>query len=637
MRSDDVPALTFVPPEVFESTWRSAKGTPEERAAAFADLARINTLSMVMQAGSGHLGSSFSALDVVSWIYLTRLDVYGDVDGEQPAGTFFSSKGHDAPGVYAVLTATRRLDPDLVHRLRRLDGLPGHPDVRLPWVEANTGSLGMGISKAKGMIEAQRIRERRTPVYVMTGDGELQEGQNWEALQGAANRGLSELTVVVDHNKIQSDTWVRRVSDLGDLEAKLAAFGWAVARCDGHDLAAVAEAFATLEADPRPGVLIADTEKGHGVSFMADFPPDGDFYPFHSGAPSDGDYGRALTELTERASTRTSDLGVELSTTTVEVPARAPVHGGKLVDAWGAALVARAERDETVVALDGDLLLDTGLTEFSRRFPDRFLECGIAEQDMVSQAGGLALRGLQPVVHSFASFLSGRPHEQVLTNSTEGTRIVYVGSLAGIVPGGPGHSHQAVTDVASFAVVHGLVVVEPGHPDEVAPILDLLLDEHPGSSYVRLTTPPVELGFDWPTAPPRIGVGTVLRPGSDVTLVGSGPIVLRETWAAAALLSEAGVSAGVVAMPWSNVVDATWWAEVLGATQHLVVVDNHVAAGGLGAHLLRHTALAAWGGTAEHIAVDGVPACGTNDEVLRHHGLDAASIAAAVLGSRGAR
>jgi len=250
---------------------------------------------------------------------------------------------------------------------------------------------------------------------------------------------------------------------------------------------------------------------------------------------------------------------------------------------------------------------------------------------MVSQAGGLALRGMRPVVHSFASFLSGRPHEQVLTNSTEGTRILYVGSLAGIVPGGPGHSHQAVTDIASFAAVHGLLVVEPGHPDEIAPMLDLLLDEHPGSAYVRLTSPPVELGFDWPAFAPRIGIGTILRRGDDVTIVGSGPIVLRECWSAADLLAQRGVSAGVIAHPWANTLDDDWWGDVLSSTRHLVVVDNHAPAGGLGANLLVRTALAGWGGNATHIAVDGVPVCGSNDEVLGHHGLDAAGIAARIL------
>src|SRR5439155_25003547 len=117
-----------------------------------------------------------------------------------------------------------------------LGGLPGHPDVgTTPEVITNTGSLGMGISKARGFVLADRAQGRSGRVFVLTGDGELQEGQFWESLQPTANRGLGEITVIVDHNKVQSDTWVSQVSDHGDLGAKVAAVGWAVARCDGHD------------------------------------------------------------------------------------------------------------------------------------------------------------------------------------------------------------------------------------------------------------------------------------------------------------------------------------------------------------------------------------------------------------------
>jgi transketolase len=120
--------------------------------------------------------------------------------------------------------------------LRRLDGLPGHPDIATPGVVTNTGPLGMGVSKAKGMAIANRLRGTPGNIFILTGDGELQEGQFWESLPSAANSGLGEITVIVDHNKIQSDTYVASVSDLGDLEAKFRSFGWEVARCDGHDL-----------------------------------------------------------------------------------------------------------------------------------------------------------------------------------------------------------------------------------------------------------------------------------------------------------------------------------------------------------------------------------------------------------------
>src|SRR5207248_2195726 len=159
--------------------------------------------------------------------------------------------------------ALGRLRFDLIHQLRRLDGLPGHPDVAAtPQVVTSTGSLGMGISKARGFVLADRFLARTGSVYVLTGDGELQEGQFWESLQPTANRGLREITVVVDRNRVQSDTWVSQVSDLGDLEAKLQAFGWAVARCDGHDFRALAGALAAWQGETRPKILIADTQKG---------------------------------------------------------------------------------------------------------------------------------------------------------------------------------------------------------------------------------------------------------------------------------------------------------------------------------------------------------------------------------------
>ncbi len=309
----------YVPPAEFERL-RTLDADPVFRASAFADACRINALSMIMEAGSGHIGTSFSSMDILVWLHL---EVLGDGD------RYFSSKGHDAPALYSVLTALGRIDFDLVHRLRRLGGLPGHPDVlTTPQVTTNTGSLGMGVSKARGFVLADRLQGRNGRVFVLTGDGELQEGQFWESLQPTANRGLGEITVIVDHNKLQSDTWVSEVSDLGDLEAKVAAFGWAVDRCDGHDLGAVRAALARLDAggEGRPKLLVADTIKGKGVSFMEphDLPVAGDsLYAFHSGAPSPGDFERGLAEIVERLNGRLADIGaaaIELEEASVVRP-----------------------------------------------------------------------------------------------------------------------------------------------------------------------------------------------------------------------------------------------------------------------------------------------------------------------------
>src|SRR5438309_3390658 len=258
--------LTFVPLAAIRRV-RAEVTDRIARAEILADVCRVNTLYMIMNAGSGHIGSSFSSTDIITWLWTEELT---EANGGAPnADTYFSSKGHDAPALYSLLIALEKLDFDLLHRLRRLGGLPGHPDIETPFIAANTGSLGMGISKACGMARANRLIGRAGRIVVMTGDGELQEGQIWEALQPAANDRLAEIVVIVDHNKLQSDAAVSAVSDLGAIEDKFRAFGWDVARADGHDLRAIADVFAHFaRVQDRPHVLIADTLKGKGVSFM---------------------------------------------------------------------------------------------------------------------------------------------------------------------------------------------------------------------------------------------------------------------------------------------------------------------------------------------------------------------------------
>ena len=196
------------------------------------------------RAGSGHLGSTFSALDVVAHLLFEELDVAERGFDDPDRDVFFSSKGHDVPGLYAALFALGVVPRERLLRLRRLGGLDGHPDVGVPGIEASSGSLGMGISKGRGIALAKRRLGREGRVVVMTGDGELQEGQNWEALQAAAHERLGRLWVVVDRNEVQSDKRTEEILALGDLETKLRAFGWHVETVDGHDHAALRAAFA---------------------------------------------------------------------------------------------------------------------------------------------------------------------------------------------------------------------------------------------------------------------------------------------------------------------------------------------------------------------------------------------------------
>jgi transketolase len=320
---------------------------------------------MIMQAGSGHIGSSFSSLDLISWLWTAWL--VDPNSGAPDADVYFSSKGHDAPALYSLLIALEKLDFDLLHRLRRFGGLPGHPDVATPFIAANTGSLGMGISKAYGMARAKRLTGRGGRIVVMTGDGELQEGQIWESLQPAANERLGEIIVVVDHNKLQSDSAVAAVSDLGPIEDKFRAFGWEVQRADGHDLRAVSDVFAKFaRVTDRPKVLIADTVKGKGVSFMEGLACGDATYHFHAGAPSLKDYLAAVDEISSRVNARLAALkqpSVELDH--APLPARvAPSRPERLVVAYGDELLQIARTRSDIVVMDADLLSDCGIEAF---------------------------------------------------------------------------------------------------------------------------------------------------------------------------------------------------------------------------------------------------------------------------------
>ncbi len=340
-------------------------------------------------------------------------------------------------------------------------------------------------------------------------------------------------------------------------------------------------------------------------------------YAYHSGAPSPEEYDAAIAELSARLAGR---LGREVQLDGSQTPRRpAPASPQRLVAAYGEALASAGADQERLVALDADLYLDCGLIDFRTRFPERFVECGIAEQDMVSQAGGLALGGLLPAVHSFACFLTPRANEQIYNNASEGTKILYAGFLVGIVPGGPGHSHQSVRDIALMGSIPGMACLEPATEAETRRCVEWAVQEAGGPVYLRFVSVPWELGFEAPEAAPLVrGQGTVMRGGGRAAIVCTGPVLLSQAWAAAERLGDVAV----IALPWLRDVDGAWLDAVTGGAP-LLVLDNHVARGGQG-----DAVRAALGRPVDVLAVEEIPAGGTNDEVLRHHGLDAEGIVA---------
>ena len=614
------------------------------RLALLSDMCSANALATVKRAGSGHLGSSFSSLDIVTYLYHNEMNIAELGVNHPDRDIYFSSKGHDAPGHYAVLHSLGLLSEERFQYLRRLDGTHGHPDVSINGIEANSGSLGMGISKAKGMALAKKMNGAKGRVMVMTGDGELQEGQIWESLQTAAYQNVNNLIAIVDFNKIQTDKSVKDIIDLGDLAKKFEVFGWHAESCNGHDFAELENAFTRLkQIKDRPKVLIADTIKGKGVSFM-EGPralQDGNgLYPWHSGAPDNDSFEAGYGEIVNRINGQLEKLGLAPIKTRVMATRernRVTLKGTaeKVVTAYGAALVKIGAQRKDIVVLDADLSADCGLRPFEEAYPDRFVENGIAEQDMVSTAGGLALHGFLPIVNSFGVFLASRSNEQIYNNATEKTKIIYACHYAGLIPAGPGKSHQSLRDISLFGALPNCTIIEPCNGLETKQALQWCVDQAEQNCMLRLVISPsprtIVLPDDYLFSPGR---GAVVNDGRDAILFAYGPVMMNEALTAAEILNEKDISLKVVNLPWLNEVDLSWLEEISTDCQFIFALDNHSGYGGLG-DLLLNALMSSPKLRARRLtkfAIDEFPACGTPKETLAYHKLDGRSLAERIAG-----
>jgi len=628
--------LKLIPHDQFEAVRQSSIDWGH-KLGLLADMCRANALVSVKRAGSGHLGSSLSSLDIVTFLYYREMNVADLGLKHHDRDIYFSSKGHDVPGLYSVLYALGFLPKRRFLNLRRLGGTHGHPDVSIPGIEANSGSLGMGISKAKGMAIAKHLLQRGGRIFVMTGDGELQEGQIYEALQSAVTHGITDLHVIVDHNKVQSDKPVKEIVDLGDLEAKFQAFGWHVKRCDGHDFRKLDEVFQEFRSiTDKPKVLIADTIKGRGISFMEHpnaLKEGGGLYRWHSGAPDDRSFAAGYEEIAVRIGQRCDVLGIPSPALEVippedKMPSR--VSTEYVSEAFGKALVEIAERRQDLVVLDADLAADCRIRLFEEKFPRRFVESGIAEQDMVSVAGGLALQGMLPVVNTFAAFLAARANEQIYNNACEGSKIIYVSHYAGLIPAGPGASHQSIRDISLLAALPNFTILQPCNAKEAAMAVDYCVESAPASCVLRLNIGPSPRALILPESYRlTLGQGVSLTEGSGAVIFAYGPVMLHEALLAAEVLQERGFGLEVVNMPWLNNVDVQWLAGAIERHSSVCVLDDHATVGGLGDHLASQMVQSNLLGTRkfEKFAVEGYPACGTPQQVMSFHGLDGRSLA----------
>ena len=263
--------------------------TLEEKAARL----RVDIIEMLYRAQSGHPGGSLSCIDALVALYYNVMNVDPAKPGWEDRDRFVLSKGHCCPALYAVLADKGFFPREELWTLRQLGShLQGHPDMRkTPGVDANTGSLGQGISAAVGMALAGKLDSKDYRVYAVLGDGEIQEGQVWEAAMAAGNFGLDNLCAIVDNN-IQIDGTIEEIMSPYPIDRKFEDFGWNVVHCDGHDAADIAKAFDAARAcKGKPTMVIAHTVKGKGVSFMENSAE------WHGNDPNTEQYLRAAAEL----------------------------------------------------------------------------------------------------------------------------------------------------------------------------------------------------------------------------------------------------------------------------------------------------------------------------------------------------
>lgn len=254
---------------------------------------RKRDLQAVFEAGAGHIGGEMSSIDILTALYFRVLRLDPSHPKEADRDRFILSKGHVALALYITLAKRGFLPEDEISTfLKPLSRLNGHPNCnKVPGVETNTGPLGHGLPVAVGIAKAAKITAATYHTYVMTGDGEMQEGSNWEAISAAAQFKLNNLTLIIDHNRFQQGAALKETNDLAPFGSKLAAFGWDVTEIDGNAMDQIVPALE--KRSDRPHAIVAHTNKGQGISFMQDTAD------WHHKVPNAEQYQIALAELSE--------------------------------------------------------------------------------------------------------------------------------------------------------------------------------------------------------------------------------------------------------------------------------------------------------------------------------------------------
>jgi transketolase len=591
---------------------------------------RVDAVRSSSAAGSGHPTSSMSAADLMA-VLMAKYLRYDFAKPDDPRNDhLIFSKGHASPLLYAVYRAAGAISDEEMLTFRRLGSrIEGHPTPILPWVDVATGSLGQGLPISVGVALAGKQLDRLPyRVWCLCGDSEMAEGSMWEAFEAAGFHGLDNLTAIIDVNRLGQTGETMHGWDTAAYATRATAFGWHAIEVDGHDVSAIDIAMAeAVQTGGRPTVIVARTEKGHGVSAVAN---------------RNGAHGKPVPDeaaaIAELGGLRNLSIEVHKpegaaqphrfpTTTSLALPAYELGTKEATRKAFGDALVALGNARGDVVAIDGEVGNSTFTEEFAKAHPDRFVQAYIAEQQLLSYAVGFAVRGWRPFAATFAAFLA-RAYDFVRMAAVSRANIVLAGSHAGVSIGEDGPSQMALEDIASLRAVHGSTVLYPSDPNQTAALMARIVDRD-GVIFMRTTREKTPVIYA-PDERFEIGGSRVVRQtdADQVTLVGAG-ITLHEALKAADALAGDRIAARVIDLYSIKPIDAATLLEAGRATGALVTVEDHFPEGGLGDAVLEVFAEETNAPRIRRLAVRIMPGSATPAEQLAAAGIDAEHIASA--------
>lgn len=591
---------------------------------------RIESVRATSEAGSGHPSSCCSAADIVATLFFSVMR-YDPKNPKAPnSDRFVLSKGHAAPLLYASWAEAGLFPKSDLLKLRTLTSdLEGHPTPRLSFVDMATGSLGQGLPVGIGIaLNAKFVDKLDHRTYVLMGDGESVEGSVWEAAEVARHHGLDNLCAIIDVNRLgQSDPTMLQ-HDMEAYRARWTGFGWHAIVVDGHDIAALVKAFSeAADTKGTPSVVLAKTFKGKGITFMENHPS------WHGKPVAKGEETqKAIEELTKQLKPSSASIAVKKPSMPTQGPAPAtalaasPYKIGDAAatrEAFGVALEALGSANPLVVGLDADVKNSTYTDKFGKKFPDRFFENFIAEQNMLGAAAGLAACGKIPFVATFAAFFT-RAYDFIRMAAISGSNIKLVGTHVGVSIGEDGPSQMGLEDIAMMAAQPGITVLYPSDATCTYRLAEAAAN-HKGMVYIRAGRPksPVLYG---PEERFPIGGSKVLRQSAadGLTIVAAG-VTLFEALKAHDQLKAAGISVRVLDLYSIVPIDRTTLLDSARATQgRILTVEDHYAHGGLGDAVL--SAVGTEGIKVHKLAVRTIPHSGKPDELVDHFGIGARSI-----------